>query len=200
MTEIILATHNAHKAEEINALLPNVSILTLKDIGYTHDIEETGATLEANALIKARALYQILKKSILADDSGLEVMALNNAPGVLSARYAGEHGAHDKNMALLLQNLEGNDNRHAQFRTVLAFISAEGEESLFEGTVKGQITHAQKGNGGFGYDPIFMPNGYDITFAEMSPEAKNKISHRGEAVKAFVAFLKEKGFNGAFKK
>ncbi len=188
--DLIFATNNNHKIEEVKALLPVIyKLLSLKDIGCNEDIEETADTFEGNALLKARYLYEKYHLPCFSDDSGLEVMELNWAPGVFSARYAGEHGNHEKNMDKLLQSLDGKTNRAARFRTVLCYIDTNGNETYFNGIINGTITHEKRGSGGFGYDPLFIPDGYQKTFAEMNPEEKNLISHRALAVKEFAAFL-----------
>lgn len=188
--DLIFATNNQHKIDEVKALLPSsYKLLSLKDIGCNEDIEETADTFEGNAQQKARYLFEKYQLPCFSDDSGLEVMELNWAPGVYSARYAGEHGNHEKNMDKLLQSLEGKTNRAARFRTVLCFIDSNGKETYFNGIINGTITHKKIGMGGFGYDPLFIPEGYQKTFAEMSPDEKNLISHRALAVKEFAAFL-----------
>lgn len=191
MTEIIFASHNHNKAAEINKILaPDITVHTLDEMGITEDIEETADNLVGNALIKARYVYAKTGKDCFADDTGLEVDALNGAPGVHSARYAGEECDSQKNMNKLLAELHGNPSRKARFRTVIAYIK-DGKEYLFEGIVDGSIATAQSGNGGFGYDPIFVPDeGAGLTFAEMSLEQKNKISHRARAIAKFVTFVK----------
>jgi len=191
MEKLIFATHNPHKAREIRETLKSrYDVISLEELGINEDIAETGDTLEANALIKARYVYNKTGKPCFADDTGLEVKALNGAPGVYSARYAGEKASFDDNMDKLLKALESKTDRRAQFRTVIAFINEEGEEQLFEGKVLGSITKNKKGEKGFGYDPIFLPEGYNLSFAEMSVEEKNEISHRGRAVREFVSYLK----------
>ena len=192
MREIIFATNNAHKLGEVQALLGDAfSLVTLRACGITEDIPETAPTLEGNALQKARYVYERTGKSCFADDTGLEVDALGGAPGVHSARYATDGHDFAANNRLLLHNLEAESNRKANFRTVIALI-VDGEEFLFEGRVDGTITTTPSGNGGFGYDPLFVPEGYDITFADMSAEEKNAISHRGRAVAKLVEFLKDR--------
>ena len=210
MKKIVFATNNQHKLDEIRSILgPKFEIVSLAEIGCHEDIPETGQTLEENALQKAQYVYDHYGMSCFADDTGLEVDALNGAPGVFSARYAGGEG-HDSeaNMNKLLAELENNNNRRAQFRTVIALILKEereveiGEKSetkvvnlnpiLFEGIVKGQITRQKSGKEGFGYDPIFQPDGYDQTFAELGMEIKNHISHRARAVKKLADYLKMK--------
>jgi len=186
----IIASNNAHKVSEIQLLIgSDFTLKTLADIGFTEDIEETGDTLVENALIKARHIYAIYQQNCFADDSGLEIDALNGAPGVYSARYAGEPVNHQKNNEKVLAALLGKSNRNAAFRTVIALIF-EGQEFIFEGKIEGKITENLKGNNGFGYDPIFQPNGYDQCFAEMSLSEKTQISHRGIAVAKLAAFIK----------
>jgi XTP/dITP diphosphohydrolase len=190
---ICLATNNKHKVEELKILLDDTfEIKTLKEIGCIEDIAETADTLEGNSLLKAQFVFNTYDMDCISDDSGLEVEALNGEPGVYSARYAGEHGNHEKNMDFLLKNLEGIANRKARFRTVITLI-LNGAVELFEGTVEGQIIEEKRGQKGFGYDPIFIPNDYQITFAEMTMEEKNPISHRGRAVQKMIVFLKAKG-------
>lgn len=191
MIEIVLATSNDHKLQEIRKILPeSFKILGLRDLDDTVEIPETGTTFSANALIKARYLFERYKLISLGDDSGLEVMALNGQPGVFSARYAGEGAGSAANVSKLLSNMSGVTDRRAQFRTVLALI-LNGDEYLFEGSVKGTITTEQRGAGGFGYDPVFIPDGYKVSFAEMSPEEKNRISHRAIATRKLQDFLKK---------
>lgn len=189
MKKFVFATNNAHKLEEVKALLGDkIELLSMKDIKCSADIPETETTLEGNALLKARYIYENYHINCFADDTGLEVEALNGAPGVYSARYAGEEHNSEVNMKKLLHELEGVENRKAQFRTIFALI-IEGKEHLFEGIVKGEIIKQRKGNAGFGYDPIFVPEGYTQTFAEMGSEEKNKISHRAKAVGKLCKFL-----------
>lgn len=188
-TKLIFSTNNDHKLGEVQAILKeNFEVVGLKDIGCDVDIPETADTLEGNALIKARYLWNNLKTNCFADDTGLEVEALGNAPGVYSARYAGEGKSSQDNVAKLLKNLENSDNRKARFRTVIAYIE-NGEEFLFEGIAQGIIETEQKGTTGFGYDPIFMPDGYNKTFAELGDKVKNEISHRALAVNKLYTFL-----------
>lgn len=190
MTEIIFATNNAHKLSEAQALLGDkFHLVTLRDCGITEDIPETADTLDGNASQKSHYLHDRVGKNCFADDTGLEVEALGGAPGVRSARYATDGHDFDANNRLLLKNLEGVTNRKARFRTVISLI-LDGEEHLFEGIVEGRIAESEAGCGGFGYDPLFIPDGYDCTFAEMSADEKNAISHRGRAVQKLVAFLK----------
>ena len=188
--KLVFATNNAHKLSEVSAILGDkIELLSLKDINCYDDIPETADTLEGNALLKARYIYEKYGVDCFADDTGLEVEALNGAPGVYSARYAGGDG-HDSeaNMKKLIANLEGINNRKAQFRTVVAMI-LDGKEYLFEGIVKGSIIEDKRGTTGFGYDPIFIPEGYEQTFAELGDEVKNQISHRSRAVHKLCKFL-----------
>lgn len=183
------ATNNNHKLKEVQEVLgDSFQIESLHELGIHEDIPENQQTLEGNALQKARFLYQRTGESCFADDTGLEVEALNGAPGVYSARYAGESKNSLDNIALLLKNMEGKQNRKARFRTVIALI-LDGKEYLFEGIVNGVITEQPRGTAGFGYDPLFVPDGYATTFAEMDSESKNAISHRGLAVERLAAFL-----------
>lgn len=192
MRKIIFATNNAHKLSEVQAVLGDAfELVTLRECGITEDIPETAPTLEGNALQKARYVYEKTGADCFADDTGLEVDALGGAPGVHSARYATDGHDFAANNRLLLKNLEGVENRSAHFRTVIALI-LNGEEYLFEGRVEGVIATEESGCGGFGYDPLFVPSGEIITFAEMSAEAKNAISHRGRAVAELVKFLKQR--------
>ena len=187
--KIVFATHNAHKVSEVQAVLGSeYQLVTATEAGISEEIPETQPTIEGNALQKARYVYEHTGLNCFADDTGLEVEALNGAPGVYSARYAGEHVSYADNNKLLLKNLAGCQNRKARFRTVIALI-LDGKEHLFEGRVEGTIATEAHGEGGFGYDPLFIPEGSQLTFAEMSPEAKNGISHRGRAVAKLVAFL-----------
>ena len=189
MTEIIFATNNAHKLSEVQAVLGNnFKLITPRDCGITEDIPETSDTLDGNASQKSHYLHDRVGKNCFADDTGLEVEALNGEPGVHSARYATDGHDFAANNRLLLKNMEGKDNRKARFRTVISLI-LDGEEYLFEGIVEGRIAESEAGCGGFGYDPLFIPDGYNCTFAEMSAEEKNAISHRGRAVQKLVAFL-----------
>ena len=188
---LVFATNNKHKLEEVRDILGSeVEVLSLSDIGCNDDIPETADTLQGNALIKARHIYNKYNVSCFADDTGLEVEALNGAPGVLSARYAGDGHDSEANMQKLLQNLTGESNRNAQFRTVIALI-IDGKEMLFDGIVKGIITETRMGDSGFGYDPIFIPEGYNESFAQMGSDEKNSISHRYRATKKLNDYLKE---------
>ena len=192
MQELLFATHNRHKADEIEKLLAGAyRLLTLDEAGFSEEIVEDALTLEGNALLKARFLFSKTGKPCFADDTGLEVVALGGAPGVHTARYAGEECNPDKNMDKLLDALKNADERGARFRTVVAYIDASGKEHLFEGVCEGEIALSRHGGQGFGYDPVFAPKGFGgHTFAEMSMEDKNKISHRGRAVRLFVEYLK----------
>ncbi len=181
--KLVFSTNNEHKLEEVKAILePYYQILSLKDIGDDTDIPETGETLEDNALIKANYLWDTYHTNCFADDTGLEVEALNNAPGVYSARYAGEQKSSTDNVAKLLKELEGKENRNAQFRTVIALI-IDGKKYVFEGKIKGVITTSARGNSGFGYDPVMYLPEYGKCVAELDPECKNRISHRGKALR-----------------
>jgi XTP/dITP diphosphohydrolase len=192
--KIVFATNNQHKLSEIREILGDkYEVLSLNDIGCHADIPETADTFQGNALQKAQYVFDHYHISCFADDTGLEVDALNGAPGIYSARYAGGEG-HDSeaNMKKLLAELGENNNRKARFRTVIALILIDGEETitqLFEGIINGKIIHEKRGSEGFGYDPIFQPDGYDHTFAQLGMEIKNKISHRARAVEGLRAFL-----------
>jgi XTP/dITP diphosphohydrolase len=203
MQKIVFATNNQHKLDEIRSILgEQFEIVSLRDIGCDVDIPETADTLEGNAMMKAQYIWDHYHMSVFADDTGLEVEALNGAPGVYSARYAGGEG-HDSeaNMQKLLRELTEKNNRRAQFRTVIALILKKDvcpcgctsikEVHQFEGIVKGQITRERHGSEGFGYDPIFQPDGYDTTFAELGMDIKNHISHRARAVKKLADFLSQ---------
>ncbi len=189
--KILFATNNAHKLAEVQAVLgDSYTLVTPRDCGVTEEIPETQPTLEGNALQKARYLYERTGLDCFADDTGLEVEALGGAPGVHSARYATDGHDFAANNRLLLQNLAGEENRRARFRTVVALILG-GREYLFEGVVEGQIIDRETGHEGFGYDPLFQPDGYDRTFAQMTTEEKNAVSHRARAVRKLAAFLHE---------
>jgi len=190
MKKLTFATNNSHKLEEVSQMLEGIlSIGSLADIGCTDDVPETGDTLESNALQKARYIREKFGVDCFADDTGLEVASLNGEPGVYSARYAGESKNAEANMQKLLRNLSNVSNRKARFRTVIALI-LEGKEYIFEGEAAGNITEKPAGTNGFGYDPIFQPAGFDRTFAELSSEEKNTISHRAKATEKLIAFLK----------
>ncbi|SHF54059.1 non-canonical purine NTP diphosphatase [Dysgonomonas macrotermitis] len=189
--KLIFSTNNEHKLEEVRGILePYYQILSLKDIGDDTDIPETGDTLEDNAMIKADYLWNTYHLNCFADDTGLEVEALDNAPGVYSARYAGEQKNSADNVDKLLKELEGKENRKARFRTVIALI-LDGKRYIFEGKIEGAIIESPRGTSGFGYDPIFMPDGYDKTFAELTLADKNEISHRARAVQQLALFLRK---------
>ena len=189
--KLVFATNNKHKLLEVRDIVGDrVEVLSLSDIDCHDDIPETADTLQGNALIKARHIYDKYGMNCFADDTGLEVEILGGEPGVYSARYAGEECDSEANMLKLLQNLTGKNNRNAQFRTVIALI-INGEERLFNGIVKGTISTEKKGDSGFGYDPIFIPEGYTESFAQMSGEMKNSISHRYRATKQLSDYLKE---------
>ncbi|MBF6597514.1 MAG: non-canonical purine NTP diphosphatase [Fermentimonas sp.] len=189
MKKVVFATNNKHKLDEIRKITTGrIEILSLSDINCNEDIEETGTTLEENALIKVRYIKNKYGYDCFGDDTGLEVVALNGEPGVYSSRYAGEQCNSQDNMNKLISALQGADNRNAQFRTVIAAILND-KEHLFEGVVKGEITTEKRGSNGFGYDPVFMPSGYNQTFGELSDEIKNGISHRAVAMEKFIAFL-----------
>lgn len=190
MKKLVFATNNAHKLDEIRAILGNkMEILSLNDINCHADIPETADTLEGNAALKAQYIYKNFGLDCFADDTGLEVEALNGAPGIYSARYAGGEG-HDSeaNMKKLLAEMEGKENRKARFRTAICLIE-DGKEHLFEGIVNGEIIQERRGGSGFGYDPVFVPEGYTETFAEMGNDEKNKISHRARAVAKLCDYL-----------
>ncbi|MDD3280874.1 MAG: non-canonical purine NTP diphosphatase [Bacteroidales bacterium] len=188
--KLIFASNNKHKLEEAQAILGNlVEIVSLSDIGCNEDIPETADTLEGNALQKAHYVLNKFAYPCFADDTGLEIDALNGRPGVYSARYAGENCNFDDNMNKVLKELENTSNRQARFRTVIALL-LDGKEYLFEGSVEGEILKVKKGVKGFGYDPIFKPSGFDTSFAEMSSESKNTISHRALAMQKLLAFLR----------
>lgn len=187
--KIVFATNNTHKLEEIRRMLRGShQIVSLAEIGCHEDIPEEQNTLEDNALQKARYIKQHYGYDCFADDTGLEIDALGGRPGVYSARYAGEAKDSEANMRKVLAEMQGHSDRRARFRTVIALILGN-EEHLFEGKVEGEILTARQGSAGFGYDPVFRPDGYDRSFAEMDPDTKNSISHRGEATRKLAAFL-----------
>ena len=189
MRRIVFATNNKHKLGEIrNILMNSFEVLGLLDIGYHEEIPETGTTLTENASIKSHTIYDKFKIDCFSDDTGLEIDMLDGKPGVYSARFAGENASYDDNVNKVLSELDGVVNRKAAFSTVISLI-IDGKEHLFEGRIEGEIKNERHGNSGFGYDPIFLPTGYDITFAEMSAELKNKISHRALATEKLIAFL-----------
>ena len=187
---LVFATHNANKAVEVQAMLGDEFwVKTLTDIGVHDEIPETQKTLEGNAHQKSSFIYQANHVNVFSDDTGLEVQALNGEPGVFSARYAGDQKNNDANIDLLLSNLKSHINRKAQFRTVIS-LYYQGKHHYFEGVVKGEINESRSGDKGFGYDPIFTPDGYTKTFAEMNAEEKNTISHRGKSIRKMVNFLR----------
>lgn len=189
--QLVFASNNQNKIKEIQQLLPNsIQIISLEDIGCTEEIPETAATIEENAILKADYISKKYGYDCFADDTGLEVTALNGEPGVYSARYAGEQKNADDNMNKLLNALDNHSNRKAQFKTVIA-LNLNHKQFLFTGIAKGEITKEKKGNQGFGYDPIFQPSDYTQTFSELSMEIKNQISHRGKAIQQLVEFLNE---------
>jgi len=189
--QIVFATNNEHKLYEIGDLLgDSFTLLNLKDAGITEDIPEDLPTLEGNALFKAKYIHKITGLNVFADDTGLEVEELNGNPGVHSARFAGTKKDFHANTKKLLKLMQGKKNRKAQFRTIIALV-LDGSEFLFEGTVTGTILHNKKGKGGFGYDPVFVPEGYNKSFAEMSLNEKNRISHRAMAFKKLKLFLSQ---------
>ena len=189
--QFVFASNNKNKILEIQSILPeSIKILSLSDIGCNEDIPETANTIEGNAILKANYVTQKYGYDCFADDTGLEVEMLNGEPGVFSARYAGEQRNDNDNMDKLLAELDNKDNRNAQFKTVIC-LNINGEQHLFTGIAKGEITEEKLGNQGFGYDPIFQPEGYQHTFAQISFEEKANISHRGKATRALIAFLKK---------
>lgn len=189
--ELVFATNNAHKLEEVQHVVGDKFVLkSLADIGCDDDIPETGVTFQENAQQKTDYLFQKYRVDCFGDDSGLEIDALNGEPGVYSARYSGSRDM-EKNIDLVLENLQDQENRRARFKTVIS-LYLNGEQHFFEGTVEGRIIAGRTGTAGFGYDPIFIPDGYEKTFAEMSLEEKNKISHRSQAVAKLVGFLNSK--------
>ena len=189
MTSIIFATNNQNKVEEVRAVLGSrFNIITLKEAGIDIDIPEPHDTLEANASEKSKTIFEITNKNCFSEDTGLEVVALNGEPGVKSARYAGESRSFDDNIEKLLTKLASSENKTARFRTVISLI-LDGSEHLFEGICTGKIIAERKGNNGFGYDPVFVPDGSDRTFAEMDMAGKNKFSHRKKAMEKLIIFL-----------
>lgn len=187
--KLIFASHNDNKTREIRELLPSYDLQSLKDLNYHQEIPETGETLAENAEIKARTIFNAFGTAVFADDTGLIVPALNGAPGVYSARYAGPEANADANMSKLLADLASAGSREAYFETLICYIDPAGKSHFFSGKVEGEILLERKGGAGFGYDPIFKPNGYDLSFAEMSSAAKNAISHRGRALQSFIHHL-----------
>lgn len=191
MKKIVFATHNNHKLEEVKALLPGFHVVGLDDIGCTEEIPETADSLEGNALQKARFVYENYQLDCFADDTGLEVDQLNGAPGIYSARYAGKEKSAKANIQKLLKELDGIENRKAHFRTAIALLE-DGKETLLEGIVYGQITEKESGVDGFGYDPVFLPDEKTVTFAQLSMDEKNTISHRGRAIRKLIDYLSDK--------
>lgn len=190
--KLVFATHNSHKLTEVQRMLPSgLTLLTLDEIGCHQEIPETADTIEGNAIQKARYVKERYGYDTFADDTGLEVRALDNAPGVYSARYAGEAKDNEANINLLLENLQQQSDRAAQFKTIFALCLGT-ELYTFEGIVRGEITHERHGAGGFGYDAVFLPEGYKDTFAQMTQEQKNRISHRGRALQKLSAFLEQR--------
>ena len=191
MKDIVFATNYKHKLAEMRQIMDGIyTVLSLDDIGCHEEIVEDADTIQGNAKIKADFITNKYHKDCFADDTGLEVEALDGAPGVYSARFAGEHCTYQDNVDKLLSALKGVENRKAAFRTVIA-LNLNGETHYFEGRCDGEITKAQRGEGGFGYDPIFQPDGFDLTFSELGIAEKNKISHRGRATQKLIAFLKK---------
>lgn len=189
--KLCFATNNKHKIREIQSLLGlDFHLLSLEDIGCFQELEETQNTIAGNSAQKAQFIYANFGQDCFADDTGLEVEALNGEPGVFSARYAGNHRNSEDNMDMLLQKLKGESNRAARFRTVITLI-INGKQHQFEGIVEGVIALERKGNKGFGYDPLFIPDGYKLSFAQMDLEEKNNISHRARAIQALVSFLEK---------
>ena len=189
--KLVFASNNKNKIQEIQALVPNtIQIISLEDIGCTEDIPETADTIEGNAILKANYVTEKYGYDCFADDTGLEVEVLNGVPGVYSARYAGEQKDANDNMDKLLSELKDKSNRKANFKTVIA-LNLNGEQNLFTGIINGKIIEEKIGTNGFGYDPIFVANGYEKTFAELSMEEKSTISHRGIAVKELILFLQK---------
>jgi len=189
MKKLVFASNSIHKLNEIRSILESMfTIISLSDLNCTDDIPETANTLEGNALLKAQYVYNKFGFNCFADDTGLEVEALNGEPGVFSARYAGEDNNAQKNIQKLLTELGSNPNRNAQFRTIIVLIK-DGSLNYFEGKIEGKINYKPTGNDGFGYDPVFVPNGMDRSFAELSTNEKNKISHRALAVKKLAEYL-----------
>ncbi|MEL4307534.1 non-canonical purine NTP diphosphatase [Joostella sp. CR20] len=190
--KLVFATHNKNKLREVQAIIPkHIELLSLEDIGCFEEIEENGATIEENAAIKANYVFENYQVNCFADDTGLEVESLDGAPGVYSARYAGLQKSAEDNMQKLLEELKDKDNRNARFKTVIALRTTH-EKIIFNGIINGTITKDKKGENGFGYDPVFQAEGYQQTFAEISSEEKNKVSHRALAMKQLIDYLKIK--------
>ena len=190
--DLVFATNNKNKLKEIkHIILDKINVLSINDLNHSDDLEETGLTLKDNASQKARFIYKKFNKNCFADDSGLEILSLNNEPGVFSSRYAGSNCSADDNMNKVLKKLESIKNRNAIFKTVICLI-LDGKEYFFEGSIEGIITKEKIGHNGFGYDPIFRPNNFNLTFAQMSVNEKSKISHRAIAVSKFVKFINQR--------
>ena len=190
--DLVFATNNKNKLKEIkHIIIDKINILSINDLNHSDDLEETGLTLKDNASQKARFIYKKFNKNCFADDSGLEILSLNNEPGVFSSRYAGSNCSADDNMNKVLKKLENIKNRNAIFKTVICLI-LDGKEYFFEGSIEGIITNEKIGYNGFGYDPIFRPNNFNLTFAQMSVKEKSKISHRAIAVSKFVKFINQR--------
>ena len=190
--EILFASQNYHKVEEIRKLLPlEFSLLSLKDLKWTLEIPEPFDTYEANAKAKAYFVFDRTGLNCFADDSGLEIDALDGRPGIFSARYAGPERSHSENIRKVLTELEGVANRSARFRAIIAYINNAKEVLIFEGKVEGTISTVTMGDGGFGYDPIFIPDGFDQTFGQLPDHLKNKISHRALAIQKFIGYLRK---------
>ena len=189
MKKLIFATHNQNKVQEVDAVFDGFSVVSLADLEYHQDIAETETTFIGNALLKARHIFEEFKTPVFSDDSGLEVLALDGAPGIFSARYAGEEKNHTKNNEKLLHALQKETQREAQFKTIIAYKDASTEQT-FEGIIKGTIAHRCSGTGGFGYDPLFIPEGYNKTFGELPREVKLELSHRSRAIVKLHEYLK----------
>ena len=192
MTQLILATHNDHKAKEFRDILPQYSVQTLADLGHDDEIKETATSLEGNSFIKAETVFKRYGNVVISDDSGLEVDALNGDPGLYTARYAGNKATYEDNMQKLLQNLEGIEShlRTARFRTIISYVDGINDFHV-EGVLEGKITKSKVGSNGFGYDPIFFSEKFNMTLAQMNNEQKNNISHRGLAIKKFVTKIRD---------
>lgn len=197
MLKLVFASNNAHKLKEVNSILEDsgIRVTGMQEVGFKEDIDETGTTFRENASIKSHAIHNTLKLDCFADDSGLEVEALQGAPGVYSARFSGDHGDHAANNQKLLSLMKGVENRRASFKTVISLI-LDGNEYFFEGKVTGDIANQLSGEGGFGYDPLFIPDGHSRTFAQMSEDEKNEISHRKNALKNMLIFLNNRSVSG----
>ena len=190
--DLVFATNNKNKLKEIkHMIIDKINVLSINDLNHSDDLEETGLTLKDNASQKARFIYKKFNKNCFADDSGLEILSIDNEPGVFSARYAGSNCSADDNMNKVLKKLESIKNRNAIFKTVICLI-LDGKEYFFEGSIEGIITNEKIGHNGFGYDPIFRPNNFNLTFAQMSVKEKSKISHRAIAVSKFVKFINQR--------